>query len=149
VPQDQKNILYYGDNLQILREYIKDKSIDLVYLDPPFNSKRTYNVLFKDESGKDSEAQITAFDDTWHWDVVAEETYYELITQAPDAVSRMIGALREFIGANQMMSYLVMMTIRLVELHILTQVATFKSQPKEKARMKRITLSSKPAALVA
>lgn len=113
----EKNILYYGDNLQILREYIKDESIDLIYLDPPFNSKRTYNVLFKDESGKESEAQIAAFDDTWHWDAVAEATYYELITEAPDAVSRMIGALREFIGTNQMMAYLVMMAVRLVELH--------------------------------
>jgi site-specific DNA-methyltransferase (adenine-specific) len=117
VAQPEKNTLYYGDNLQILREYIADESIDLIYLDPPFNSKRTYNVLFKDESGKDSEAQITAFDDTWHWDAVAEATYYELITEAPDAVSRMIGALREFIGTNQMMAYLVMMAIRLVELH--------------------------------
>jgi site-specific DNA-methyltransferase (adenine-specific) len=117
VPNDQKNKLFYGDNLQILREYIKDESIDLIYLDPPFNSKRSYNVLFKDESGKDSEAQITAFDDTWHWDAAAEESYYELITEAPDAVSRMIGALREFIGTNQMMAYLVMMAVRLVEMH--------------------------------
>lgn len=113
----KKNTLFYGDNLEILREYIADESIDLIYLDPPFNSNRTYNVLFKDESGKESEAQITAFDDTWHWDAVAEETYYELITKAPDAVSRIIGALREFIGRNQMMAYLVMMAIRLVELH--------------------------------
>ncbi|MCB8916942.1 MAG: restriction endonuclease [Ardenticatenaceae bacterium] len=115
--ENKKNILYYGDNLQILREYVADQSIDLIYLDPPFNSKRTYNVLFKDESGKDSEAQITAFDDTWHWDAVAEATYYELITEAPDTVSRMIGALRDFIGTNQMMAYLVMMAVRLVELY--------------------------------
>ncbi len=112
-----KNTLYYGDNLQILREYIADESIDLVYLDPPFNSKRTYNVLFKNESGQDSEAQIAAFDDTWHWNAAAEETYYELVTEAPDNVSKMIGAMREFIGTNEMMAYLVMMAIRLVELH--------------------------------
>ncbi len=112
-----KNTLYYGDNLQILREYIADESIDLVYLDPPFNSKRTYNVLFKNESGQDSEAQIAAFDDTWHWNAAAEETYYELVTEAPDHVSKMIGAMREFIGTNEMMAYLVMMAIRLVELH--------------------------------
>jgi len=60
------NILYYGDNLKILRD-ISDNTIDLVYLDPPFNSKATYNVLFKEPSGKSSEAQITAFEDTWHW----------------------------------------------------------------------------------
>ncbi|MDM8540606.1 DNA methyltransferase [Desulfococcaceae bacterium HSG9] len=111
------NYLYYGDNLQILREYIQDESIDLIYLDPPFNSNRNYNVLFKNENGTDSEAQITAFKDTWHWDQTAENTYQELVTDAPEQISRMTGALREFIGANQMMAYLVMMTARLIELH--------------------------------
>ncbi len=62
-----ENTLFYGDNLPILREYIPDESIDLIYLDPPFNSNRTYNVLFKQESGAESEAQIAAFEDTWHW----------------------------------------------------------------------------------
>ena len=112
-----KNTLYYGDNLKILREYIHDESIDLVYLDPPFNSNRSYNVLFKDESGQDSQAQLTAFEDTWHWDLHAEATYHELIAAAAPSVAAMIGALREFIGANQMMAYLVMMTTRLLELH--------------------------------
>jgi len=112
-----QNTLFYGDNLNILREYIPDKSIDLIYLDPPFNSNRNYNVLFKDESGQDSEAQITAFEDTWHWNQAAEDTYSELIHNAPEQISRMISALREFIGANQMMAYLVMMTARLIELH--------------------------------
>ena len=69
------NTLYYGDNLKILRDYIKDESVDLVYLDPPFNSNRNYNVLFRNESGSDSESQITAFEDTWHWNIHAEETY--------------------------------------------------------------------------
>lgn len=73
------NTLYYGDNLKILREYIKDESVDLVYLDPPFNSNRNYNVLFRIESGSDSESQITAFEDTWHWNTQAEENYHELI----------------------------------------------------------------------
>jgi len=112
-----QNTLFYGDNLNILREYIPDKSIDLIYLDPPFNSNRNYNVLFKDESGQDSEAQITAFEDTWHWNQAAEDTYSELIHNAPEQVSNMIDALRRFIGANQMMAYLVMMTARLIELH--------------------------------
>lgn len=111
------NTLFYGDNLEILREYIADSSIDLIYLDPPFNSNRNYNVLFKDESGQDSEAQITAFEDTWHWNAAAERTYHDLVTDAPGHVSQMIGALRQFIGANQMMAYLVMMAARLVELH--------------------------------
>jgi site-specific DNA-methyltransferase (adenine-specific) len=71
------NTLFYGDNLAIMREYIPDESVDLVYLDPPFNSNRNYNVLFKDESGKEAEAQIEAFEDTWHWSHAAEETYHE------------------------------------------------------------------------
>jgi site-specific DNA-methyltransferase (adenine-specific) len=113
----QKNTLFYGDNLPILREHIANESIDLVYLDPPFNSKRTYNVLFKDESGKESEAQITAFDDTWHWNAAAEQTYQDLVTATSPQVANMMSALRQFIGSNQMMAYLVMMAARLAELH--------------------------------
>ena len=112
-----QNTLFYGDNLNILREYIATESVDLIYLDPPFNSSRNYNVLFKDESGTDSEAQIMAFEDTWHWNHTAEQTYRDLVTLAPDNVSKMIASLREFIGNNQMMAYLVMMAARLVELH--------------------------------
>jgi site-specific DNA-methyltransferase (adenine-specific) len=112
-----QNTLFYGDNLKILRDYIADESVDLIYLDPPFNSNRNYNVLFKDESGMESEAQIMAFEDTWHWDYKAEETYHEIATQAPEHISRMIAALHDFIGTNQMLAYLVMMTARLIELH--------------------------------
>lgn len=113
------NTLYYGDNLDILRDYIPDESIDLVYLDPPFNSSRTYNVLFKDESGREAEAQIAAFEDTWHWSAETEVIYHELLMgeYVSDRVSKMIDALRSFIGPNQMMAYLVMMTARLAELH--------------------------------
>ncbi len=111
------NRLYYGDNLQILRDYIATESVDLIYLDPPFTSNRSYNVLFKEESGQDADAQITAFDDTWHWGVSAEATYHALVQNAPAHVAVMIGALREFIGTNQMMAYLTMMAARLVELH--------------------------------
>jgi site-specific DNA-methyltransferase (adenine-specific) len=112
-----ENTLFYGDNLIILREYIPDESVDLVYLDPPFNSNRSYNVLFRDESGVDSEAQIEAFEDTWHWNSSAEETYHYLVTECAEHIAAMIGALRQFIGSNQMMAYLVMMAVRLVELH--------------------------------
>lgn len=112
-----QDTLFYGDNLEILRDYIADESVDLCYLDPPFNSNRTYNVLFKNESGKESEAQITAFEDTWHWGDDAERTYHALVTQAPDRVSQMVAALRNFVGTNQVMAYLVMMAARLVELH--------------------------------
>ena len=114
-----KNRLYYGDNLEILRnrEYFPDECVDLIYLDPPFNSNRNYNVLFKSVSGADSEAQITAFEDTWHWGKTAEDTYDELIIHAPEKVSTAIDALLNLIDRNQMMAYLVMMTARLVELH--------------------------------
>jgi site-specific DNA-methyltransferase (adenine-specific) len=112
-----QNTLFYGDNLPILREHISDESVDLIYLDPPFNSSRSYNVLFKEESGAESGAQITAFEDTWHWGADAERTYHEIVQNAPSKVAVMLGALREFIGANQMMAYLVMMTARLIELH--------------------------------
>jgi len=110
------NTLYYGDNLDIMREHIPTASVDLVYLDPPFNSNRNYNVLFKDESGQDSESQITAFEDTWHWGPDAEATYRTLTTEGAERVATMIDAMRRFIGANEMMAYLVMMAARLVEL---------------------------------
>ncbi len=112
-----QNTLFYGDNLPILREYVPDESVDLIYLDPPFNSNRSYNVLFRHESGEEAEAQIAAFDDTWHWSAIAEQTYHELVTDGPAEVSTMIGALRQFVGTNQMMAYLVMMAARLLELH--------------------------------
>jgi len=114
--QFSKNTLFYGDNLPILREYLADESVDLIYLDPPFNSNRTFNVLFRDESGEEAPAQLTAFADTWHWNVVAEQTYQELVTTGQPQVSMMISALRQFIGTNQMLAYLVMMAARLVEL---------------------------------
>ena len=112
-----QNTLFYGDNLTILREYIADESIDLIYLDPPFNSNRSYNVLFKDEHGAEAEAQITAFEDTWHWTDTTAHIYNELVTQGSERVATMLGALHTFIGENQMLAYLVMMAARLVELH--------------------------------
>lgn len=115
------NVLYYGDNLDILRNhaYFPNECVDLIYLDPPFNSARSYNVLFKDESGRASEAQITAFEDTWHWGPQAEQTYHDLVVGdfGTPRVSKAIGALRDLLGDNQMMAYLVMMAARLVELH--------------------------------
>ena len=110
------NTLYYGDNLTILRDHIKSESIDLVYLDPPFNSSRSYNVLFKDESGHETDAQITAFEDAWHWNIHAQFTYQELVTGIGGRVADIVSALHQFIGTNQMMAYLVMMAARLVEL---------------------------------
>ena len=111
------NTLYYGDNLHILRDYIPNDSVDLIYLDPPFNSNRSYNVLFKDESGTEAQAQITAFEDTWHWNSATEKVYQELVTVGEARMSSVISALREAIGTNQVTAYLVMMAVRLVELH--------------------------------
>jgi len=92
------NKLFFGDNLGILKNDIDRESVDLIYLDPPFNSDRNYNVLFKEQSGEASPAQIEAFTDTWHWDLAARRTYDVLIMSAPDNVRSMLSALREFIG---------------------------------------------------
>lgn len=110
------NTLYYGDNQDILREYIKDESIDLIYLDPPFNSSKNYNVLFGEKNGTQSHAQIGAFEDTWHWDIKAERTYQEIVEKLPIKIASLIQALRSFLGENDMMAYLVMMAIRIFEL---------------------------------
>jgi adenine specific DNA methylase Mod len=109
--------LYFGDNLDILRSEIKSESVDLVYLDPPFNSKRDYNLLFKTPKGHESDAQITAFDDTWHWGAQAEREFDELLHQPNTDVSEMIQAMRRFLKESDVMAYLVMMTNRLLELH--------------------------------
>ena len=111
------NQLYYGDNLQVLRDSIADESVDLIYLDPPFNSKRDYNLLFKSPKGQKSEAQIEAFKDSWSWGEQAEREFDELIHHANTAAAEMMRALREFLGENDMMAYLVMMTNRLLEMH--------------------------------
>ena len=109
--------LYFGDNLDILRNEIKAESIDLVYLDPPFNSKRDYNLLFKTPKGHDSDAQITAFDDTWTWGEQAEREFSELLHQQNTDVAEMIRSMRRFMKESDMMAYLTMMANRLVELH--------------------------------
>ncbi len=111
------NQLYYGDNLHVLRESIADQSVDLIYLDPPFNSKRDYNLLFKSPKGQQSEAQIEAFKDSWHWAEQAEREFDELLHQANTDVAEMMKALRTFLGENDMMAYLTMMANRLLEMH--------------------------------
>jgi site-specific DNA-methyltransferase (adenine-specific) len=119
----ETNALYYGDNLDILRRYVPVESVDLVYLDPPFNSNADYNVIFRDESGRDSDAQLLAFEDTWHWGPGVESLYSYLTNtslhrgRVPEAVAAIIGALRQGLGTNQMTAYLVEMAVRLVELH--------------------------------
>ena len=113
------NRLYYGDNLHVLRDThaFPDASVDLIYLDPPFNSKRDYNLLFKSPKGQQSEAQITAFEDSWHWGEQAEREFDELLHQPNTDVAEMMKALRAFLGENDMMAYLTMMANRLLQLH--------------------------------
>ncbi len=112
-----KNKLYFGDNLDILKEYIPDESVDLIYLDPPFNSNANYNVLFKESSGEQSSAQIKAFDDTWSWGLEADLEYDDLVMKTAPSFAGMIESLRRFLGQSDMMAYLVMMASRLLELH--------------------------------
>ena len=114
---DWKNKLYFGDNLDILREHVPDESVDLIYLDPPFNSNATYNVLFREASGEGSAAQIHAFDDTWHWNIESERAYREVVTDGPKKLADLLQAMRSFLGQNDMMAYLAMMAPRMKELH--------------------------------
>ena len=111
------NQLYYGDNLTVLRESIAAESVDLIYLDPPFNSKRDYNLLFKSPKGHESEAQIEAFEDTWHWNGKVEAEFEELLHQPNTDVAALMQALRGFLKENDLMAYLTMMANRLLELH--------------------------------
>lgn len=111
------NHLYYGDNLTVLRDHIADESVDLIYLDPPFNSNAGYNVLFKAPDGSGSAAQIEAFDDTWHWNDSAEAAFADVLRSGNGAAAEMLRAMRGFLGENDMMAYLAMMAARLLELH--------------------------------
>ena len=112
------NKLFYGDNLEILRRYIVGESVDLIYLDPPFNSKADYNILFKEPSGEQSTAQIQAFSDSWHWDDAARQSYEYLTGNDVDVkVANLAEALYRVLGKNDMTAYLFMMANRLIELH--------------------------------
>jgi len=112
------NTLFYGDNLAILREHVEDESVDLVYLDPPFNSNANYNLLFKAPDGHQSQAQIEAFDDTWHWNTSAAEHAFDEVMQSGNSdAAEMLRAMWSFLKENDMMAYLTMMAVRLLELH--------------------------------
>ena len=111
------NHLYYGDNLDVLREHIPAESVDLVYLDPPFNSNANYNILFKSPAGASADAQIEAFEDTWHWNDHAEDAFDQVARSGNTKAFDLLNAMRAFLGLNDMMAYLSMMAIRLIELH--------------------------------
>ena len=110
-----ENTLYFGDNLDILKRYISDESIDLVYLDPPFNSNQNYNVLFKEKNGAQAAGQIRAFEDTWTWGQDDEAIYADLVTKG-GKIADCLQAFRTFMGPCDMLAYLVMMAPRLAEL---------------------------------
>jgi len=113
----EKSILYYGDNLKVLRENVKDESVDLIYLDPPFNSQANYNVLFRAPTGEQSHAQIEAFEDTWHWGDSAEHAFDEVMRSGNTDAAELLRAMRSFLKENDMMAYLTMLAVRLLELH--------------------------------
>src|SRR3989338_7148046 len=112
----QNRTLFFGDNLDILRKKIPDQVFDLIYLDPPFNSNRNYNVLFK-EGLIDSQAQVKAFDDSWHWTRESKSTFDYLVTKTNENISNLMLAMEKIIGHNDMLAYLAMMAVRLIELH--------------------------------
>ena len=111
-----RNKLFFGDNLDILRG-MDAECVDLIYLDPPFNSNATYNVLFRERSGEESAAQIEAFDDTWQWSIESEYAFQEVVTDGPERLGDLLAAMRGFLGQNDMMAYLTMMAQRIAELH--------------------------------
>src|SRR4030042_127292 len=113
----EENFLYYGDNLDILRRHIRDETIDLIYLDPPFKSDQDYNILFAERNGSKAAAQIKAFDDTWHWDKVSAAAYEEIVETGTQQVAQAMRAFRTFLGETDMMAYLAMMAPRLVAMH--------------------------------
>jgi Adenine specific DNA methylase Mod len=110
-----ENTLYYGDNLEVMRKYLPNECIDLVYLDPPFNSNRDYNLLFREQSGEPAQGQIKAFTDTWQW---SERAYDEFCQTCPvPALVELVQGFVRTLGRNDLTAYLVMMAPRLVELH--------------------------------
>ena len=118
----RQGTLYYGDNLKVLREYIADESVDLIYLDPPFNSKRNYNVIYKEQDASESAAQRRAFDDSWEWNFAADATYRRLTGTGaeergiPARLVTLIEALGRFLEKGDMLAYIVMMAERLAAL---------------------------------
>jgi len=108
-------ILYYGDNLDVMKRHISDQSVDLVYLDPPFNSNQNYNVLFKEQDGAKAASQILAFEDTWTWDSEDVAVYQEMVMR-PGKLSELLQGFYTFLGPCNLMAYVVMMAPRLVEL---------------------------------
>lgn len=111
--------LYYGDNLEVLRRYIKDDSIDLCYIDPPFNSKRNYNQIYLNQ-GEEDKAQAQAFIDTWTWDDEAIKGFEQIITNYNGVFTKqsteLIIGLEKVLGKGDLLAYLISMTLRIAEI---------------------------------
>ena len=101
----EKNRLYYGDNYEVLQRYVREESVDLIYLDPPFNSRQDYNVLFAEKDGSKSSSQIHAFEDTWEWNIDAERSYQHLVETIGGQVADAMRAFRTLLGTSDMMAY--------------------------------------------
>jgi site-specific DNA-methyltransferase (adenine-specific) len=119
MPPATNNTLFYGDNLEVLRKYIKDETIDLCYIDPPFNSKRNYNQIYNNIGGEDH-AQAQAFIDTWIWDQDASTGHIEIQANemgrfTPQAVDLITG-LEKVLKKGSLLAYLVSMTLRITEI---------------------------------
>src|SRR5712692_3151772 len=97
------NLLYYGDNLDVLRRHVDSESVELVYLDPPFNSNASYNVLFAERDGTQAASQIKAFEDTWRWDEGAARAFQEVVESGNDRVAQVMLAFRTFLGETDML----------------------------------------------
>lgn len=108
--------LYYGDNLDVMRAHVETSSVDLIYLDPPFNSNASYNVLFRTKDGERSRSQTSAFEDTWHWNEASALAFDEVLQCGRSQVANMVRSLRQFLGEGDMMAYLAMMAVRLLEM---------------------------------
>ncbi len=115
----ENRTLYFGDNLDILREKFPDESVDLIYLDPPFNSKKGYNILYKNKDGEESPSQVEAFNDTWNWNTIGvEENFNNLVNNKDNIkISNLMIGLEKVMGKSGTLAYLSMMTSRLIELH--------------------------------
>lgn len=109
------NRLYYGDNLDVLKRHVADESIDLVYLDPPFQSGRDYNILFEEQDGTQAAAQIQAFEDTWTWDIRAAASY-DTVVHDGGPVAKTLEAFRQMLSGSPMLAYVSMMAPRLIQL---------------------------------
>jgi site-specific DNA-methyltransferase (adenine-specific) len=115
--QNSRNVLFCGDNLDVLRKEVSDESVDLIYLDPPFNSNTSYSAIFVAPAGGEPPPRVEAFDDAWYWDGRAQAAFGEAVASSNLGAAAMLRAMRSVLHENDMMAYLAMMAVRLIELN--------------------------------